>query len=109
MMREWHTTFAAQKGALMWLKRSWRVVEVLVVLVLLGWGYLALAASPPEEDRLVMKGIQQIVICGKGSTQSGDIWYKITQEIPGADSGEWGVEKDGDCRVLRHYVSGPAD
>ena len=89
------------------------VVEVLVVaslmLAALGWGYLALAASG-EEDRLVTKGIQQIVICGKGSTQSGDIWYKITQEIPGAESGTWGVEKDGDCRVMRHYAdTGPAD
>ena len=88
------------------------VVEVLVVaslmLATLGWGYLALAASG-EEDRLVTKGIQQIVIC-EGSTQSGDILYKIMQEIPGAESGEWGVEYPiGDCRVLRHYVSGPAD
>ena len=88
------------------------VVEVLVVaslmLATLGLGYLALAASP-EEDQLVTKGIQQIVICRKGSSGSGDILYKITQEIPGAESGEWGVEKDGDCRVMRHYVSGPAD
>jgi hypothetical protein len=87
------------------------VVEVLVVaslmLATLGLGYLTLAASP-EEDQLVTKGIQQIVICRKGSSGSGDILYKITQEIPGAE-GTWGVEKDGDCRVMRHYVSGPAD
>ena len=88
------------------------VVEVLVVaslmLATLGLGYLALSASA-EEDRLVTKGIQQIVICGKGSSQSGDILYKITQEIPGAE-GTWGVEKDGDCRVMRHYAdTGPAD
>ena len=92
-------------------RRQRRVVGVLVVaslmLATLGWGYLALAASG-EEDRLVTKGIQQIVIC-EGSHKSGDIWYKITQEIPGAESGTWGVEKHGDCRVLRHYVPGPAD
>ncbi len=86
------------------------VVEVLVVaslmLAMLGLGYLVLAAAP-EEDRLVTKGIQQIVIC-EGSHKSGDILYKITQEIPGAE-GTWGFEKDGDCRVLRHYVPGPAD
>ena len=63
-----------------------------------------------EEDRLVTKGVQQIVICGESSRESGDIWYKITQEIPGADSGTWGVEKDGDCDVLLHYApGGPAD
>ena len=79
-----------------------------VLLAALGWGYLTLAAS--EEDRLVTKGIQQIVICRKGSSGSGDIWYKITQEIPGAESGTWGVEKDGDCRVMSHYAdTGPAD
>ena len=88
------------------------VVEVLVVaslmLAMLGLGYLVLAAAP-EEDRLVTKGIQQIVIC-EGPRKSGDIWYKITQEIPGAESGTWGVEKDGDCRVMRHYAdTGPAD
>lgn len=88
------------------------VVEVLVVaslmLAMLGLGYLVLAASP-EEDQLVTKGIQQIVIC-EGSRESGDILYKITQEIPGAESGEWGREKDGDCRVMRHYAdTGPAD
>ena len=87
------------------------VVEVLVVaslmLATLGLGYLVLAASP-EEDRLVTKGIQQIVIC-EGPRKSGDIWYKITEEIPSAD-GTWGVEKDGDCRVMRHYAdTGPAD
>jgi hypothetical protein len=91
-------------------RRQRRVVGVLVVaslmLATLGWGYLALAASG-EEDRLVTKGIQQIVIC-EGSHKSGDILYKITQEIPGAE-GTWGFEKDGDCRVLRHYVPGPAD
>ena len=88
------------------------VVEVLVVaslmLATLGLGYLVLSASP-EEDRLVTKGIQQIGICGKGSSQSGDILYKITEEIPGAE-GTWGVEKDGDCRVMRHYAdTGPSD
>jgi hypothetical protein len=57
-----------------------------VLMATLGWGYLALAASG-EEDRLVTKGVQQIVICGESSRESGDIWYKITQEIPGADSG----------------------
>jgi hypothetical protein len=93
-------------------RRRRRVVGVLVVaslmLAALGWGYLALAA--PGEDRLVTKGIQQIVICRKGSSGSGDILYKITQEIPGAESGTWGVEKDGDCRVMRHYApGGPAD
>ena len=65
------------------------VVEVLVVaslmLATLGLGYLVLAASP-EEDRLVTKGIQQIVIC-EGPRKSGDIWYKITEEIPSAEVG----------------------
>jgi hypothetical protein len=94
-------------------RRRRRVVGVLVVASLmvatLGWGYLALAASG-EEDRLVTKGVQQIVICGESSRESGDIWYKITQEIPGADSGTWGVEKDGVCDVLLHYApGGPAD
>jgi hypothetical protein len=94
-------------------RRRRRGVGVLVVASLmvatLGWGYLALAASG-EEDRLVTKGVQQIVICGESSRESGDIWYKITQEIPGADSGTWGVEKDGDCDVLLHYApGGPAD
>ena len=93
-------------------RRRRRVVGVLVVASLmvatLGWGYLALAASG-EEDRLVTKGVQQVVI-GESSRESGDIWYKITQEIPGADSGTWGVEKDGDCDVLLHYApGGPAD
>jgi hypothetical protein len=88
------------------------VVEVFVVaslmLAMLGLGYLVLAAAP-EEDRLVTKGIQQIVIC-EGPRKSGDIWYKITDEIPGAESGEWGFEKDGDCRVMSHYAdTGPAD
>jgi hypothetical protein len=96
------------------MKAFWAgVVGVLVVaslmLATLVWGYLALAASG-EEDRLVTKGIQQIVICRKGSSGSGDILYKITEEIPGAESGTWGFEKDGDCRVLRHYAdTGPAD
>ncbi len=84
-------------------------VGVLALEALLVLGYLALAAYP-EEGPLVRSGIQQIVICRKGSSGSGDIWYKITQEIPGAESGTWGVEKDGDCRVLRHYAdTGPAD
>ncbi len=86
-----------------------------VLMATLGWGYLALAASG-EEDRLVTKGVQQITICG-GSRERGDILYKITQEVPGADSGTWGteygtwgVEKDGDCKVWRHYAdTGPAD
>ena len=80
---------------------------VLALQALFVLGYLALAASP-EEDRLVTKGIQQIVVCRKGSSGSGDILYNIMQEIPGAE-GTWGVEKDGDCRVMRHYVPGPAD
>jgi hypothetical protein len=77
-----------------------------VLMATLGWGYLALAAS--GEDLLVRKGIQQVVICG-GSHKSGDILYKITQEVPGAESGTWGTEygtwgteKDGDCKVWRH-------
>ena len=90
------------------------VVEVLVVaslisllLVTLGWGYMALASS--GEDQLVRSGLQQIVVCRKGSTGSGAILDKITQDIPGAE-GTWGVEKDGDCRVMRHYApGGPAD
>jgi hypothetical protein len=99
-------------------RRRRRVVGVLVVaslmLATLGWGYLALAASG-EEDQLVTKGLQQVVICG-GSRESGDTLYKITQEIPGADGtwgtdrGPWGFEKDGDCNVWRHYATGgPAD
>jgi hypothetical protein len=69
-------------------RRRRRVVGVIVAAVLmatLGWGYLALAGS--GEDRLVTKGIQQIVICRKGSSGSGDIWYKITQEIPAPRAG----------------------
>ena len=94
-------------------RRRRRVVGVLVaaplMLATLGLGYLVLATSG-EEDQLVTKGIQQIVICRKGSTQSGAILDKITQEISGAESGTWGVEKDGDCRVMRHYAdTGPAD
>jgi hypothetical protein len=82
-------------------------VEVLVVLVLLGWGYLALAASfaNPASDPLVTKGVQQIVICG-GSHKSGT-WYKVTQEIPGGESGTWGAKKDGDCNVWLHYAAVP--
>jgi hypothetical protein len=88
------------------------VVEVLVVaslmLATLGLGYLVLATSG-EEDRLVTKGVQQVVICG-GPRERGDILYKLTEEVPGAKSGTWGTEKDGDCRVMRHYAeTGPAD
>jgi hypothetical protein len=97
-------------------RRQRRVVGLLVVaslmLAALGWGYLALAAS--GEDRLVTKGVQQITICG-GPRESEEIWYKLTEEVPGAsgtwgtDSGTWGFQKDGDCKVWRHYAPGPAD
>ena len=94
-------------------RRRRRVVGVLVVVSLmlaaLGWGYLALAAS--GEDRLVTKGVQQITICG-GPRESEEIWYKLTEEVPGAD-GTWGTEGqtrgDGDCKVWHHYAPGPAD
>jgi hypothetical protein len=90
------------------------VVEVIVVaslmLATLGGGYLVLAASG-EEDRLVTKGVQKITICG-GSRKSQEIWYKLTEEVPGA-SGTWGTDrgkKDGDCKVWLHYAdTGPAD
>jgi hypothetical protein len=89
------------------------VVASLVLVLLLGWGYLALAAA--EEDRLVTKGVQQAVICG-GPRKSGGILQKIRAEVPGAKSGmwsteyeTWGVEKDGDCKVWYHYIPGPAD
>ena len=95
-------------------RRRRRVVEVLVVaslmLATLGLGYRALAA-PAEEDRLVTKGVQQITICG-GPRESEEIWYKLTEEVPGAN-GTWGTDrgkKDGDCKVWLHYAdTGPAD
>ena len=98
-------------------RRHRRVVGVLVaaslMLATLGWGYRALAA-PGEEDRLVTEGVQQITICG-GSRESEEIWYKLTEEVPGASGtwgtnrGTWGFQKDGDCKVWYHYAPGPAD
>jgi hypothetical protein len=101
-------------------QRRRRVVGVLVaaslVLATLGWGYRALAApGPSAEDRLVTKGVQQVTICG-GQRESDEIWYKLTEEVPGAkggtwgtDRGTWGLQKDGDCKVWYHYTPGPAD
>jgi hypothetical protein len=85
------------------------IVVASLMLAALGWGYLALAA-PGEEDRLVTEGVQQITICG-GPRERQDIWYKLTEEVPGAKGGQWSTDsRDGDCRVLRRYApGGPAD
>ena len=86
------------------------LVVASLMLATLVWGGLTLAASP-EEDRLVTKGVQQVTICG-GPRESDEIWYKLTEEVPGA-SGTWGTDrgkKDGDCKVWLHYAdTGPAD
>jgi hypothetical protein len=62
------------------------LVVASLMLATLGWGYLALAASG-EEDRLVTKGIQQIVICGKGSSETSGTRSRRKYRAPRAGRG----------------------
>lgn len=87
-----------------------RVVRVLVVLVLLGWGYLALveALAPGEplvlrpHEPLVSSGTAVVMLCGE---EKG--FMRATEHAPDSRVGSWSSEKRVGCNVWYHHPEGP--
>jgi hypothetical protein len=80
-------------------------VGVLVVLVVLGWGYLALAEPlvlNPSEP-LVSSGTAMVMLCGEGES-----FMQVMKTVPDPDSsiGTWSQERRGECDIWYHYPSG---
>jgi hypothetical protein len=76
-----------------------------VVLVVLGWGFLAAAeatASPPmvlnPSVPLVKNGVAAVMACGKG-----DGFLQATDNALNSQRGTWSSEKQGDCTVWHHH------
>jgi hypothetical protein len=73
-------------------------VGVLVVLVVLGWGYLALAEPMvlnPSEP-LVWSGTAMVMVCGEGDVLN----------VPDSRIGTWSRERRGECNIWYHHPSG---